>query len=182
METFARAVLNTLLTAHHHHERQPKLCPRVWDRVCARCSDICRSLRPLVCLVHPKNISTPNPCLHQLVPILRECVFSLMPAFPWLTTLCLVIARVTAFIIRAILAGSNAAGEDWGLLIGDQILFSVGFFGLLYSAYTLVLDRYASSIISFLIHWLIMGLERPCLISPQAAESYHEVCGTVDYN
>lgn len=56
------------------------------------------------------------------------------------------LVRVTAFIMRAILAGSNTAGQNLGLLIGDQILFSVGLFGLLYSAYSLVLDRYASSL------------------------------------
>ncbi|TFK35428.1 hypothetical protein BDQ12DRAFT_655543 [Crucibulum laeve] len=49
--------------------------------------------------------------------------------------------RVTAFIIRAILAGSDSAGHNLNLLIADEILFGVGFFGLLYSAYTLVLDR-----------------------------------------
>ncbi|KAF8876265.1 hypothetical protein BD779DRAFT_171071 [Infundibulicybe gibba] len=49
--------------------------------------------------------------------------------------------RIAAFIIRAILAGSDSAGHNLSLLIGDEILFSVGFFGLLYSAYTLVLDR-----------------------------------------
>ncbi|KIK02650.1 hypothetical protein K443DRAFT_5931 [Laccaria amethystina LaAM-08-1] len=49
--------------------------------------------------------------------------------------------RITAFVIRAVLASSSTAGQHFGLLIGDQILFGVGFFGLLYSAYTLVLDR-----------------------------------------
>ncbi|KAK0473914.1 hypothetical protein IW261DRAFT_662379 [Armillaria novae-zelandiae] len=49
--------------------------------------------------------------------------------------------RVTAFIIRAVMIGSDAAGENLNLLIGDQVLFGVGFFGLLYAAYTLVLDR-----------------------------------------
>jgi len=43
-------------------------------------------------------------------------------------------------VIRAILAGSESAGENLSLLIADEILFGVGFFGLLYSAYTLVLD------------------------------------------
>lgn len=51
------------------------------------------------------------------------------------------LVRVTAFVIRAVLAGSEAAGEDIGLLIGETIVYSVGFFGLLYSAYNLVLDR-----------------------------------------
>jgi len=49
--------------------------------------------------------------------------------------------RIAAFAIRAALAQSESAGEKLSLLIADQILFGVGFFGLLYSAYTLVLDR-----------------------------------------
>lgn len=40
------------------------------------------------------------------------------------------------------MAGVNSAGENLNLLIADQVLFGVGFFGLLYSAYTLVLDRW----------------------------------------
>ncbi|KAF9526922.1 hypothetical protein CPB83DRAFT_884643 [Crepidotus variabilis] len=55
-----------------------------------------------------------------------------------LTFFCLI--RVVAFIIRAVLAGSNNAGTNLGLVIADQILLGVGYFGLLYSAYTLVLD------------------------------------------
>ncbi|KAF9526921.1 hypothetical protein CPB83DRAFT_816514 [Crepidotus variabilis] len=55
-----------------------------------------------------------------------------------LTLFCLI--RVVAFIIRAVLAGSSNAGTNLGLVIADQILFGVGYFGLLYSAYTLVLD------------------------------------------
>lgn len=51
------------------------------------------------------------------------------------------IMRITAFILRAILSGSNAAGENINLVIAEAIIYSVGFFGLLYSAYTLVLDR-----------------------------------------
>ncbi|KAG6811040.1 hypothetical protein H0H92_009271 [Tricholoma furcatifolium] len=50
--------------------------------------------------------------------------------------------RLAAFTIRAILAGSESAGENLNLYIADQVLFGVGFFGLLYSAYTLVLDRW----------------------------------------
>src|SRR5882762_6379041 len=55
---------------------------------------------------------------------------------------CLCLVRVTAFVIRAILAGSDSAGTNVGLVIAEMIVYSVGFFGLLYSAYTLVLDRY----------------------------------------
>ena len=49
--------------------------------------------------------------------------------------------RVAAFTIRAVLAGLDSAGQNFSLLIADQVLTSVGFFGLLFSAYTLVLDR-----------------------------------------
>jgi hypothetical protein len=49
--------------------------------------------------------------------------------------------RVTAFVIRATLAASDSAGSNLSLCIGEQIVYSVGFFGLLYSVYTLVLDR-----------------------------------------
>jgi len=49
--------------------------------------------------------------------------------------------RVAAFVIRAVLAGSESAGESLGLVVADQILSSVGYFSLLYSSYTLVLDR-----------------------------------------
>jgi len=49
--------------------------------------------------------------------------------------------RVTAFVMRAVLAGSDSAGTNLGLVIGESIVYSVGFFGLLYSVYTLVLDR-----------------------------------------
>jgi len=56
-----------------------------------------------------------------------------------LTFFCII--RVAAFTIRAVLAGSKAAGETLGLVIADVILSSVGYFSLLYSSYTLVLDR-----------------------------------------
>lgn len=44
--------------------------------------------------------------------------------------------------MRAAIAGSASAGHDRGLSIGYTVLFNTGFFSLLYSAYTLVLDRY----------------------------------------
>ncbi|KAF8993945.1 hypothetical protein BDQ17DRAFT_1392501 [Cyathus striatus] len=56
-----------------------------------------------------------------------------------LTLFCAI--RIAAFIIRAILAGVESAGENLGLLIADDILIGVGFFSLLYPAYALVLDR-----------------------------------------
>lgn len=49
---------------------------------------------------------------------------------------------MVAFILRAVLSGSATAGNSLGLFIAQQVIYSIGFFGLLYSAYTLVLDRY----------------------------------------
>lgn len=45
-------------------------------------------------------------------------------------------------MLRAALAHSESAGSNEDLLIADEVLFGIGFFGLLYSAYTLVLDRW----------------------------------------
>ncbi len=44
-------------------------------------------------------------------------------------------------MIRAILIGSDSAGKNFGLFIADEVMFGIGFFGLLYAAYTLVLDK-----------------------------------------
>ncbi|KAJ3812085.1 hypothetical protein F5876DRAFT_38260 [Lentinula aff. lateritia] len=49
--------------------------------------------------------------------------------------------RVSAFIIRVVLIASNTAGENENVFITDEVLFSIGFFGLLFGAYGLVLDR-----------------------------------------
>lgn len=49
--------------------------------------------------------------------------------------------RVVAFTLRADLAASSSAGENLGLVVAEQIIYNTGFFGLLYSAYALVLDR-----------------------------------------
>ncbi len=51
------------------------------------------------------------------------------------------LVRVAAFTVRAVLAGSKTAGQSLGLVIADEVLSQVGYFSLLYSAYTLVLDR-----------------------------------------
>ncbi|KAJ7579310.1 hypothetical protein C8J56DRAFT_1110606 [Mycena floridula] len=56
-----------------------------------------------------------------------------------LTVFCTI--RVTAFILRGILTSSDSAGENSSLFIADETLFGIGFFGILYSAFTLVLDR-----------------------------------------
>ncbi|CAA7266695.1 unnamed protein product [Cyclocybe aegerita] len=55
-----------------------------------------------------------------------------------LSFFCLI--RIAAFTLRIVLTASESAGENIGILIADEVLFGVGFFGLLYSAYTLVLN------------------------------------------
>ncbi|KAJ3573732.1 hypothetical protein NP233_g2239 [Leucocoprinus birnbaumii] len=59
--------------------------------------------------------------------------------FIFLTVFCVV--RVAAFAIRAAIAGSDTAGTKLGLVIADQILFGMGFSGLLFSTYSLQNDR-----------------------------------------
>jgi len=49
--------------------------------------------------------------------------------------------RVVSFAMRAVLAKSESAGENFNLVLAQQIIYGVGFFGILYSAYTMVLDR-----------------------------------------
>jgi hypothetical protein len=49
--------------------------------------------------------------------------------------------RIAAFVTRAVLAASGSARENLRLVIVNQVLYGAGFFGLMYSAYTLVLDR-----------------------------------------
>jgi len=70
--------------------------------------------------------------------------------------------RITAYIIRAIMANSTSEGSDLNLFIADQVLFGVGFFALLYSAYTLVLDRD-----------VLAGGERGSLFSPNLLRNPH---------
>jgi len=51
--------------------------------------------------------------------------------------------RITAFILRALLAHVPADGQNLNMLIAYEVIYNTGFFGLLYSAYTLVADRVA---------------------------------------
>jgi hypothetical protein len=53
--------------------------------------------------------------------------------------------RTTSFAVRATIAKSTSAADDAGINISYGVLSGIGFFGVLYSAYTLVLDRYAPS-------------------------------------
>lgn len=49
--------------------------------------------------------------------------------------------RIVSFAMRAALAKSESAGENFHLVLAQQIIYGVGFFGILYSAYIMVLDR-----------------------------------------
>ncbi|KAJ7067483.1 hypothetical protein C8F01DRAFT_980251 [Mycena amicta] len=70
----------------------------------------------------------------------RQSVKNTTYVYITLTLFC--IMRLLAFVIRAIMANSTTSGSNLNLFIADQVLFGVGFFALLYSAYTLVLDRH----------------------------------------
>ena len=70
---------------------------------------------------------------------LRECSSRGVDVAAYLR--CAIAVRIVAFVLRAILAGSSSARGNLDLLVAEQIIYSTGFFGLLYSAYTLVLDR-----------------------------------------
>lgn len=50
-------------------------------------------------------------------------------------------ARSIAFALRAVLAEDESAGEDINLVIAQMVIYNIGFTALLYSSYTLVLDR-----------------------------------------
>ncbi|KAH9923015.1 hypothetical protein B0H21DRAFT_712578 [Amylocystis lapponica] len=49
--------------------------------------------------------------------------------------------RVVAFSLRAALASIKADAENLNLLVAQETVYNVGFFGLLYSAYAIVIDR-----------------------------------------
>jgi len=49
--------------------------------------------------------------------------------------------RIGAFVLRALLAGVASEGQSLSAFVAFEVIYNSGFFGLLYSAYTLVLDR-----------------------------------------
>ncbi|KAJ4475458.1 hypothetical protein J3R30DRAFT_3294254 [Lentinula aciculospora] len=56
-----------------------------------------------------------------------------------MTLFCII--RITAFILRAVSVGAPSVGQNKNIFIATEVLFSVGFFGLLYATYSLVMDR-----------------------------------------
>ncbi|KAI0821018.1 hypothetical protein BC629DRAFT_1587349 [Irpex lacteus] len=63
------------------------------------------------------------------------------PTFVWRSLVVFCLFRMVGFILRAVIAASSSASTSLGLVISQQVIYNIGFFGLLYSAYTLVLDR-----------------------------------------
>ncbi|KIP06849.1 hypothetical protein PHLGIDRAFT_72041 [Phlebiopsis gigantea 11061_1 CR5-6] len=61
--------------------------------------------------------------------------------FVWRSLVLFTLVRSAAFVLRALLAGSSTAGNNINTVIAEQVIYGIGFFGLLYSAYTLALDR-----------------------------------------
>jgi len=49
--------------------------------------------------------------------------------------------RIASFIVRAVLTSNSNAAQSLSVYIAEQVLLSIGFFALLFSAYTLVMDR-----------------------------------------
>ncbi|KAJ7337670.1 hypothetical protein DFH08DRAFT_1015007 [Mycena albidolilacea] len=74
---------------------------------------------------------------------IRQSIKNTTYVYISLSVFCLM--RVVAFIMRAMLIGSKSLGQNLNVFIADEIMFGVGFFALLYSAYTLVLDREIAS-------------------------------------
>jgi len=49
--------------------------------------------------------------------------------------------RIAAFAVRAALASSQTAADNFNIYIAEQVLLSIGYFGLLFAVYDLVNDR-----------------------------------------
>lgn len=65
------------------------------------------------------------------------------PTFVFFVVAFFCLLRFTGFIIRALLAQVPADGENINLFIAYEVIYNTGFFGIIYSTYTLILDRVA---------------------------------------
>lgn len=74
-----------------------------------------------------------------LVLYIRQAI--LRPTYVFVVIALFCAVRIAAFVLRALLASVAEDGQNLQLFIAYEILYNVGFFGLLYSAYTLVIDR-----------------------------------------
>jgi hypothetical protein len=87
--------------------------------------------------------------------------------------------RVVAFALRAILINSKSLGENLNVFIADEIMFGVGFFALLYSAFTLVLDRFVCHLFTRRVQILIYNYaEKLCLGPRRWRTSRSKSCAT----
>ncbi|KIP08658.1 hypothetical protein PHLGIDRAFT_126858, partial [Phlebiopsis gigantea 11061_1 CR5-6] len=59
----------------------------------------------------------------------------------WRSLTLFALVRSTAFILRALLAGSSTVGNDVHTVVAEVVIYGIGFFGLLNSAYSLAMDR-----------------------------------------
>ncbi|KAF9261780.1 hypothetical protein L218DRAFT_930319 [Marasmius fiardii PR-910] len=77
------------------------------------------------------------------LPLVPIFLLKLRGAVTWLLVVLFIfcLIRVTVFVIRAIAAASSAVGQNFGLIIAESILVSIGFLGLLSGAYRLVVER-----------------------------------------
>ncbi|KAF9648708.1 hypothetical protein BDM02DRAFT_3143842 [Thelephora ganbajun] len=92
-------------------------------------------------LINSFSLALVFACIY--LPLLGVFVFKAVrnPTYVlWITAFfCQV--RVVSFAMRAALAKSATAGQNFDLVLSQQIIYGVGFFGILYSAYIMVLDR-----------------------------------------
>ncbi|KAJ3781004.1 hypothetical protein GGU11DRAFT_728459 [Lentinula aff. detonsa] len=59
-----------------------------------------------------------------------------------ITLLAFCLFRIVGFVMRAIAASNTTIGQNAGYVVATQTFFSVGFFGLLFCAYLLVVARF----------------------------------------
>jgi len=58
----------------------------------------------------------------------------------WITALFCQI-RIVSFAMRTALIKNERAAQNFDLVLAEQVIYGIGFFGVLYSTYTMVLDR-----------------------------------------
>ncbi|KAI0937772.1 hypothetical protein AcW1_003844 [Taiwanofungus camphoratus] len=76
-------------------------------------------------------------------PLLGYCLFQVLrersSEYFFLVLFCL--ARILSFSFRAALASSSTVAHNSSFLIASEVTYYIGFFGLIFSAFTLALDR-----------------------------------------
>ena len=112
----------SILTTRHGHQLRWLL----WDQI-PPCS---HRLLPLLHLLLHKGCYTSHLRLHRHHPFLRSYVLSSSNT------------RVLTFILRAVLASVQSDADNIHVFLAYEIIYNTGFFGLLYSAYSLVTARY----------------------------------------